>query len=86
MRGFVTRQLLSAQMYGNEVFPTEKAHPVATKERFAAMAASDCAVCSGAMVVRAVEADRSDDEMELRTYECDACGHSQTYSVTRGNS
>jgi len=26
------------------------------------------------------------DEMELRTYECDACGHSQTYSVTGGDS
>jgi DNA-directed RNA polymerase subunit M/transcription elongation factor TFIIS len=50
------------------------------------MAASHCAVCSGAMVLRAVEADRSDDEMELRTYECDACGHSQTYSVTGGDS
>jgi hypothetical protein len=24
--------------------------------------------------------------MELRTYECDACGHSQTYSVTGGDS
>ena len=50
------------------------------------MAASRCAVCSGAMVIRLVEADPSDSAMELRTYECDACGHSQTYSVTGGDS
>jgi hypothetical protein len=50
------------------------------------MAASHCAVCSGAMVLRLVEADPSDGAMELRTYECDACGHSQTYSVTGGDS
>ena len=49
------------------------------------MAASRCAVCSGAMVIRLVEADPSDSAMELRTYECDACGHSQAYSVTGGD-
>jgi hypothetical protein len=50
------------------------------------MAASRCAVCSGAMVLRLVEADPSDGAMELHTHECDACGHSQTYSVTRDDS
>jgi hypothetical protein len=59
---------------------------VATKERLAAMAASRCAVCSGAMVIRLVEADPSDSAKELRTYECNACGHSQTYSVDGGDS
>jgi hypothetical protein len=49
------------------------------------MTASRCAVCSGAMVIRLVEADPSDSAMELRTYECDACGHSQTYSVDGGD-
>jgi hypothetical protein len=38
------------------------------------------------MVLRLVEADPSDNAMELRTYKCDACGHSQTYSVTGGDS
>jgi hypothetical protein len=37
------------------------------------------------MVLRLVEADPSDDAMEFRTYECDACGHSQAYSVTGGD-
>ena len=50
------------------------------------MAASLCAVCSGAMVIRLVEADPSDSAMELRTYECNACSHSQTYSVDSGDS
>lgn len=67
-------------------FCQPKGHHVATKERLAAMAASHCAVCSGAMVLRLVEADPSDCAIELRTYECDACGHSQTYSVTGGDS
>ena len=58
---------------------------MATNERLAAMAASRCAVCSGAMVLRLVEADPSDGAMELRTYECHACGHSQAYSVTGGD-
>jgi hypothetical protein len=58
---------------------------VVTKERLAAMAASHCAVCSGAMVLRLVEVDPSDGAMELRIYECDACGHSQAYSVTGGD-
>lgn len=34
-----------------------------------AKAASRCAVCSGAMVLRLVEANPSDGAMELRTYE-----------------
>jgi len=63
-----------------------KGHHVATNERLAAMAASRCAVCSGAMMIRLVEADPSDSAMELRTYECNACGHSQTYTVTGGDS
>ena len=54
---------------------------VATKERLAAMAASRCAVCSGAMVFRFVEADPGNSAMELRTYVCAECGHSGTYSV-----
>ena len=72
-------------MEGGDV-PRPKGHHVATKERLAAMAASRCAVCSGAMVLRLVEADPSDGAMELRTYKCDACGDSQTYSVTGGDS
>jgi hypothetical protein len=79
------RTLLSAEMKGNDVSPP-KGHHVATKERLAAMAASRCGVCSGAMVLRLVEANPSDGAMELRTYECDACGHGQTYSVTGGDS
>jgi len=61
---------------------------VATKERLAAMAASAsrCAVCSGAMVLKFVKPDASDGALELRTYACAACGHSQTYSVDGGNS
>ncbi len=59
---------------------------MATKERLAAMAASRCAVCSGAMVLKLVEADPSDGALELRTYACAGCGHSQTYSVDSGDS
>jgi hypothetical protein len=59
---------------------------VATKERLAAMAASLCAVCSGAMVVALVETDPSNDALELRTYVCAECGHSRTYSVAWGDS
>jgi hypothetical protein len=58
---------------------------VATKERLAAMAASLCAVCSGAMIVKFVEVDPSNDASELRTYECADCGHSRTYRVDRGD-
>jgi hypothetical protein len=58
---------------------------MATKERLAAMAASLCAVCSGSMVVKLVEADPSDGASELRTYVCAVCGHSGTYSVPAGN-
>jgi ribosomal protein L32 len=58
---------------------------VATKERLAAMAASLCAVCAGAMVVKLVEEDPSDGALELRTYVCAECGHSRTYSVDRGD-
>ena len=59
---------------------------MATKERLAAMAASLCAVCSGAMVFKLLKADPNNDALEFRTYVCAACGHSQTYSVNRGNS
>ena len=56
---------------------------MATKERLAAMAASLCAVCSGSMVVKFVEADPADAASELRTYVCAECGHTRTYSVER---
>jgi hypothetical protein len=59
---------------------------VATKERLAAMAASRCAVCSGTMVLALVKPDPSDGGSELRTYACAECGHSQTYSVSGGDS
>jgi len=59
---------------------------MATKERLAALAASRCAVCSGAMVVKLVAPDPTDRALELRTYGCAECGHSQTYSVESGNS
>jgi hypothetical protein len=59
---------------------------VATQERLAAMAASRCALCSGAMVVRLVAPDPGDGALELRTYACAECGHSQTYSVDGGGS
>lgn len=59
---------------------------MATKERLAAMATSCCAVCSGAMVLKLVQADPSNGAMELRTYVCAECGHSQTYSVNGGDS
>jgi hypothetical protein len=48
---------------------------MATKERLAAMAASRCAVCSGSMVIKLVEADPSDDASELRTYVCVPAGN-----------
>jgi hypothetical protein len=57
---------------------------VATKERLAAIAASRCAVCSGAMVLKLVKADPNNRALELRTYVCEECGHSQTYSVDGG--
>jgi hypothetical protein len=59
---------------------------MATKERIAAMAASLCAVCSGAMVVQRVLPDPHDSALQLRTYVCAECGHSQTYSVDGGTS
>jgi hypothetical protein len=62
-----------------------KGHHVATKERLAAMAASLCAVCSGAMIVKLVAPDARDGALELRTYACAECGHSQTYSVESGD-
>jgi hypothetical protein len=43
---------------------------MATKERLAAMAASRCAVCSGAMALTLVKADLSNSALELRTYIC----------------
>jgi len=63
-----------------------KGHLVATKERLAAMAASLCAVCSGAMVLKLVKADPNNNALEFRTYVCAARGHSQTYSVAGGDS
>ena len=50
------------------------------------MAASRCAVCSWAMVLKLVQADPGNAAMELRTYVCAECGHSQTYSVSGGDS
>ena len=50
------------------------------------MAASRCAVCSGAMALMLVKADPTNDALELRTYLCGECGHSQTYSVDAGHS
>jgi hypothetical protein len=58
---------------------------MATKERLAAMAASLCAVCSGAMVFKLAVPDPRDGAFELRTYTCAECGHSGTYSVTSGD-
>jgi hypothetical protein len=59
---------------------------VATKERLAAMAASRCGVCSGAMALSFVKADPTNNALEFRTYMCGDCGHNQTYSVDAGNS
>jgi C4-type Zn-finger protein len=59
---------------------------VATKERIAAMAASRCAVCSAALMLKLVKADPHDSALELRTYVCAECGHSQTYTVDAGDS
>jgi hypothetical protein len=59
---------------------------MATKERLAAMAASRCAVCSGAMAFTLVKADPTNSALELRTYVCGEFGHSQTYSVDAGDS
>ena len=59
---------------------------VATQERLAAMAASLCAVCARAMVIKLVETDPGDGASELRTYACAECGHSRTYSVDGGDS
>jgi hypothetical protein len=50
------------------------------------MAASHCAVCAGAMVIKLVETDPSDGALDLRTYMCAECGHSRTYSVDGGES
>ena len=58
---------------------------MATKERLAAMAASRCAVCAGAMNVTLVEADPRNSSVELRTYVCAQCGHSATYGVDAGD-
>jgi len=41
------------------------------------MAASRCAVCAGAMVVKLVEADPGNSALELRTYVCAECGHTE---------
>jgi hypothetical protein len=49
------------------------------------MAASCCAVCSAAMVLKLVKPDPSGGALELRTYVCAGCGHSQTYSVDGGD-
>jgi hypothetical protein len=69
----------------NKASAPPKGKHVATKERLAAMAASLCAVCSGAMVFRFVEADPGNSAMELRTYVCAECGHSGTYRVDGGD-
>ena len=39
-----------------------------------------------AMVLKFVKPDPSDGGLELRTYVCAACSHSQMYSVDGGNS
>ncbi len=57
---------------------------MATKERLAAMAASLCALCSGAMVLKLVEV--AIPATELRTYVCAECGHSGRYGVAAGDS
>ena len=59
---------------------------MATKERLVAMAASLCALCSGAMIAKLVVQDPTNDSLELRTYECAGCGHQRTYSVEGGSS
>lgn len=66
-------------------FPPEGSD-MATKERLAAMAASLCALCSGAMVLKLVEVDPSNGAVELRTYVCAECGHSGRYGVAAGDS
>jgi hypothetical protein len=38
------------------------------------------------MVLKLVKTESSDGALELRTYVCAACGHSQTYSVDGGDS
>jgi len=38
------------------------------------------------MVLEFVQADPSSGATGLRTYVCAGCGHSQTYSVNRGDS
>jgi hypothetical protein len=50
------------------------------------MAASRCAVCSGAMALKLVKPDPNNNALELRTYVCGECGHSQTYGVDGGDS
>jgi hypothetical protein len=41
-----------------------KGHPMATKERLAAMAASHCGICSGAMAVKLVKPDPDNAALE----------------------
>jgi hypothetical protein len=50
---------------------------VATKERLAAMAASLCAVCAGAMVIKLVEADPSDGACR----DPEACRHGEDNEI-----
>lgn len=38
------------------------------------------------MVLKLVKADPINGALELRTYVCAECGHSQTYSVNGGDS
>src|SRR6266404_2779491 len=82
------RNVVTRRCWASEHRPTtisaERDH-MATKERLAAMAASLCAVCSGSMVIKLVEADPSDGASELRTYVCAECGHRRTYSAPAGN-
>jgi hypothetical protein len=49
------------------------------------MAASRCAVCSGAMALKLVKADPTNNVLELRTYVCEECDHGQTYRVDGGD-
>lgn len=77
---FILRRVAGAA----EIVHGAKGRTMPTKERLAAMAASHCGVCSGAMAGKLVAADPNNPALELRTYECSECGHSCTYSVDAG--
>lgn len=72
---------LAWEMKGDDVFPTERA----------SRGYERAAYSHGGLPLRGVlggdgaparGGGSSDGAMELHTYECDACGHSQTYSLT----